>query len=92
MGVFKKFAGLEKTELVAERLIAEAHARASRGERRFSLRFTQTDVGARNSASTMAPIVTRKLAKAGFDVDGGERGGFGDPVTLHVSVPPGYRA
>lgn len=87
MSMFKKFVGIDRQEQIAERLIADARARADRGEREFTLGYTQDDMGMRSSASSWAPVISRELAKAGFEVTGGERGGFGDPVTLHIVVP-----
>ena len=85
MGLMKKFAGLEGVDDVAERIVKEIGQRQAAGEQEFWVGYSQKDIrGRMASATQLAPLVRRKIEKAGHRVVDAEGGSFGDDVRFLV--------
>jgi hypothetical protein len=81
----KKFAGLEGVDDVADRILREIQQRRGAGEQEFWVGYTQTDIrGRMASATQLAPLVRRKIEKAGHRIVDAEGGSFGDDVRFLV--------
>jgi hypothetical protein len=85
MGLLKKFAALEGVDEVADKLALEIRQRRAAGEQEFWVGFTQKEIrGRMASATSLAPLVRRKLEKAGHRIVKVEGGSFGDDVRFLV--------
>lgn len=89
MGLMKGLIGLNGVDRVAERILKEIEQRRARGEREFWVGYSQDEIGMRNSATSMAVLVRRKIEKAGHQIVDGEGGKFGDDVRFRIRCGAG---